>query len=825
PDAAPQASVVADTNSAYYRDANGNVTRTILDQQGREVYSQDAEGRLPTFTRNENNLLGSITDARGNITTFEYDERGNVIQSTDDIVRGSNGSSLFSGQVFPVGGVPTKIAYGDVNGDGHIDLVAVSRENDSVSLLPGRGDGTFGDAVVLNIRDPNNLGRNHRPLDVAIADLNRDGNMDLVVANTIADTIGVAFGNGDFSFQPIQVYDSDFSPVQVAIGDLNGDLFPDIVSANDVGGGRILINSGDGTFTEGTRLGLTFGHEAVFVGDLNSDGVLDIVADAFGGAAVAIGNGDGTFQAFQSFAIPTGEVAGSALADIDRDTTLDLIVPGSNEISVFPGLGDGTFAAPRSIPTSEIAGHVVAADLNGDSWLDVVAGSRSLFSDRMALVLINDQNGNLVQSSSFEVWGSQLTLVSEDFNEDSVADIAAVSFANDEASVAVYINPSGGAFETASTTVVDGDISGIDNIESADLNGDLLPDLVLGGTNLSIVLGTGGDFGPVVETIDSGTVYRLRLGDLDNDGTTDIVALLASRDTIVVSFGNGDGTFATPLEIAVPARRSDLELADLDHDNDLDIIVGGGLTLTPGDDHIAIIVNNGDGTFEPTLNVAMALPAEDIMVGHFDADDDLDIVAAHGFGQNQITFLAGNGDGTFATGVMSDGVLHAEFAVAADYNDDGVMDVVVATVFGDGQLSLLLANGDGTFQAPVILPTDPIDNMQSLKSADVDVDGNPAVLILGDDSFSVLSSNGDGTVAEPQSFGLPERSRAFAVVESRNSGTFDVVVADRDLHLLRNRSSVNGPPAEPLRSQFDPVFNVPTAIVDELGRQTLFEID
>ncbi|MCA9208450.1 MAG: RHS repeat protein, partial [Planctomycetales bacterium] len=58
-----------------------------------------------------------------------------------------------------------------------------------------------------------------------------------------------------------------------------------------------------------------------------------------------------------------------------------------------------------------------------------------------------------------------------------------------------------------------------------------------------------------------------------------------------------------------------------------------------------------------------------------------------------------------------------------------------------------------------------------------------------------------------------------------NSGTFDVVVADRDLHLLRNRSSVNGPPAEPLRSQFDPVFNVPTAIVDELGRQTLFEID
>jgi hypothetical protein len=96
------------------------------------------------------------------------------------------------------------------------------------------------------------------PQSLAVADLNRDGKLDVVVANGDSNTVGVLLGNGDGTLRPAITYDSGgFSPRSVAVADVNGDGKPDLVVANcgsGCGGGTevavvsVLLGNGDGTF-------------------------------------------------------------------------------------------------------------------------------------------------------------------------------------------------------------------------------------------------------------------------------------------------------------------------------------------------------------------------------------------------------------------------------------------------------------------------------------------------------------------------------------------------------------------------------------------------
>jgi hypothetical protein len=151
------------------------------------------------------------------------------------------------------GGSCSSIAVADVNGDGHLDLVVAYWNEGSVGVLLGKGDGTFQPVVKYN------SGGTGAP-SVAVADLNGDGKPDIVVLNAWGQegTVGVLLGNGDGTFQPPVTYDTgQYSiPESLAVGDLNGDGHPDIAVANfghsdcDCNDGRVgvLWGSGDGTF-------------------------------------------------------------------------------------------------------------------------------------------------------------------------------------------------------------------------------------------------------------------------------------------------------------------------------------------------------------------------------------------------------------------------------------------------------------------------------------------------------------------------------------------------------------------------------------------------
>ena len=181
---------------------------------------------------------------------------------------------------------------------------------------------------------------------VAVADLNGDGKLDLIVAGDCSGggCVGVLLGNGDGTFQAelSSNYSGGLSALSVAVADVNGDGKPDVVVANQCGTDTctssnvgVLLGNGDGTFQAATSpdSGGLFA-DWIAIADVNRDGKPDVIVansstsstDDLGNVGVLLGNGNGTFQ--NAVAYPSGAygAASVAVADVNGDGLLDLVV-------------------------------------------------------------------------------------------------------------------------------------------------------------------------------------------------------------------------------------------------------------------------------------------------------------------------------------------------------------------------------------------------------------------------------------------------------------------------------------------------------------------
>ncbi len=123
---------------------------------------------------------------------------------------------------------PDSLAIADLRGDGKFDVVAASMFSSAVSVLLGNGDGTLQPVVIYGSGGSTDGWRG----GVAVADVNRDGKLDLVAVDSGSGEVGVLLGNGDGTFQTAQTYGSGCEPWSVAVADVNNDGGPDLVVAN-----------------------------------------------------------------------------------------------------------------------------------------------------------------------------------------------------------------------------------------------------------------------------------------------------------------------------------------------------------------------------------------------------------------------------------------------------------------------------------------------------------------------------------------------------------------------------------------------------------------
>jgi hypothetical protein len=277
------------------------------------------------------------------------------------------------------------IAVGDVNGDGHLDIVTVGS---SVSVLLGNGDGTFQNAITTRLNGISDL---H---GIALGDLTGNGRLDIVTAS---DGVGVLRGNGDGTFRlPYFLSGANETPKGVVLGDFRGtrildlatvDFFtlcdPESGTCNDYGSVNVRFGTGDGFFVPGGHYAIGGATSTIAIGDFNGDGVPDLVTgNGFTTArptsmSVLLGNGDGTFQRPIYSLVPGGPITSLVVADFNRDGNLDVAAahPLSNTVTVSLGNGDGTFGNPLSLAINRDPYTLVAGDFNGDNFPDLASAN------------------------------------------------------------------------------------------------------------------------------------------------------------------------------------------------------------------------------------------------------------------------------------------------------------------------------------------------------------------------------------------------------------------------------------------------------------------
>jgi hypothetical protein len=389
---APEGVPVASVGTPVRSVARSRLRRVVFSVLGL-VLAACASGVFLSASRAALPLPFAAVPGNVNSSDLNGDHRPDVIApefGTDFLaVRLGDGHGGFGPlRRYPVDLKPSFVTTGDFNHDRKLDVAVSNTGSADVSVLLGNGDGTLQPAVNYPISSPGGglLGISTGTFSLEAADVNGDGNLDIVTSNSAANDVSVLLGRGDGTLEPARTYpiagpsSTGGIPFELALGDFDGDLRPDIVT----GGATtvtIMLNDGTGGFTATSSYPVGAVNSCAKIGDVNGDRIPDIVATTWAGnAQVLLGNGDGTFRPGQD--VPSGGIAAEcfSLGDLNHDGNLDLAIANSSStagvgnVSVIFGDGHGHFggASSATYPVGAAPWATALGDYDGDHTVDIV---------------------------------------------------------------------------------------------------------------------------------------------------------------------------------------------------------------------------------------------------------------------------------------------------------------------------------------------------------------------------------------------------------------------------------------------------------------------
>jgi len=709
-----------------------------------------AKGLYPTqffsTLNNPNAVVSADVNGDGHPDLIEL----GTDQTVAVLINKGDGSFDSPNRYYAVGHQPAALAVADLNHDGKPDIVVVNNTDNTISVLMGNGDGTFtaptASQALLGATPAPTYPTGKGAIALMIADLDGDGVPDVVTANFTADTLSILSGRGDGTFKSAITVPVGSGPVFVAAADMNNDGKLDLLVNNNLDDTLgVLLNQGGGAFSAmtttslGPRLLRSY-LQMMVVGDFNHDGnqsVITTTTSTNGDSVIYLaGKGDGGFQPAQSFT--TGlQTSYIATADVNGDGLLDLIAgsAANSTVRVLFGNTNGGFSPGRDYPANGIAGgelqRLTVADFSGSGKPDIAIVNTS---GSFVQLLYNDGTGHFPLKNSYATGNTPSDVETGDLNGDGHLDLVETDSA--DGTLGVRLGNGDGTFQALQTYRVGANPQ---RVLLVDLNGDGNLDAVTvnaGDDSVSVLLGNGNGTFQAARSFAAGpNLVDIAAADMDHDGKLDLLVANAVVNDVGILRGNGDGSFKAPVSYFAAVQVNALAVADLEHTGFPDVVTVGSA--------VAVLRNDGKGGLkQPVLNAhgvsvdiynatGVRVTLKD--VNHDGQYDMLIADASH----SQLVVLEGNRLGYFTRTTSQFPTCGNPRSLAtADLNADGNVDVVVSCSTSSS-VGVMLGNGQGGFlSTPYPEEIEP----RGATIGDFDEDGQPDLAVVNASSDDMTVS-------------------------------------------------------------------------------------
>jgi hypothetical protein len=701
--------------------------------------------------------------------------------------------------------MPGCIISADVNGDGWPDLICANGSVNSLTVLTNNGSGDFGSNAVVNLASG--------AYWIVAADINGDGWPDLICADgNIPGTLTVLTNNGSGDFGSNATLAVGYGPMCVAAADVNGDGWPDLISA-DLYGKTLTIytNNGRGLFGSNATLNVSTYPIFIMAADLKGDGKMDLIcAEAYTNLlTVFTNNGSGDFGSNATYTVGSWPMS-IAAADVNGDGKLDLITANygaasGNTLTVLTNNGSGDFGSNATLVVGTGPESVVAADVNGDGWPDLISANSQV--DTLT-VLTNSGTGVFGSNATLMVNSDPLVVVSADVNGDGKPDLISGDHFNG-LTVQTQVGFTAWTYATTnnstSITVMDVNNDGSLDLVTADENYVKNNDDVGAGDTLTVLTNTGsGLFGYYATLAVGGEPDCVITADINRDGKLDLISANANSSgfgSLSMLTNNALGGFGLDQTLLVGEYGDPTCIVPLDIEGDGKVGLAG---VVAG--QLQLFTNNGGGVL--SSNAALNVGSDLLWVTSADVNGDgkVDLICTHGNDPGNLTVLLNNGSGGFVSNATYEAGIAPQCVVAADINGDGWPDLITANT-GSGTLTVLTNTGSGGFvsNATYIVGFQP----RCVVAADINGDGWPDLIAATanvdeptGNTLTILTNNGSGGFGSFATIAVDMSPNTVAAADVNGDGKPDLIVpcTDGTLTVLINTITFPTPTSTPILS-------------------------